>query len=415
MARGGGTGEWGAGVGAPGASGGSGSLASGVVQRVRNRLPPSLWIAFATFLVLGTTAGLLGVSWPGIRLSFHQSLGALGLVLVAETVGYSVASAVSGPVSHRIGRGWLLFTGAAGAVAGLLMVVLAPVWPVLLAGYTLLGISGGIYDGALNGHVSLIGSVRSMNVLHGVWGLGAAIGPQLAYAMSRSTLGWRGAYLLVAALEVVLAVTFLVTRPQWHVPEAPAHAERSDEPRRPLLLTLSLLAFFLYTGIEMAAGQWSYSLLIVRGTPGEAAALAVSAYWGMLCVGRLVIGVLPRMGPRTVIAASFVIALAGAALFLVTPLGLPVLAFGLAPIFPTLMMFTPERFGRRGAASVAGYQVGVAAAGGGVFPALLGAVFTAAGVELLAPLELAAVAGLAVLVGATEAGLWLSRRAAVPA
>jgi fucose permease len=116
-----------------------------------------------------------------------------------------------------------------------------------------------------------------------------------------------------------------------------------------------------------------------------------------------------------VIAASFVVALAGAALFLVTPLGLPVLAFGLAPVFPTLMMFTPERFGRRGAASVAGYQVGVAAAGGGIFPAILGAVFTAAGVELLAPLELAAVAGLALLVGATEAGLWLSRRAAVPA
>jgi fucose permease len=387
-----------------------------VVQRVRNRLPPSLWIAFATFLVLGTTAGLLGVSWPGIRLSFHEPLGALGLVLIADTVGYSVASALSGPVSHRIGRGWLLFAGAASAVTGLVLVVLAPAWLVLLAGYTLIGIAGGIYDGSLNGHVSLIGSVRSMNVLHGVWGLGAAVGPQLAYVMSRSAVGWRGAYLLVAGLEVVLAVTFLLTRPQWQVPEAPAQAERAGEPSRPLLLILSLLAFFLYTGIEMAAGQWSYSLLIARGTPGAAAALAVSAYWGMLCVGRLVIGVLPwRMGPRTVIAASFAVALAGAVLFLITPFGLPVLAFGLAPVFPTLMMFTPERFGRRGAASVAGYQVGVAAAGGGIFPAVLGAVFTAAGVGLLAPLELVALAALVVLVGATEAGLWLSRRTAVPA
>jgi hypothetical protein len=64
---------------------------------------------------------------------------------------------------------------------------------------------------------------------------------------------------------------------------------------------------------------------------------------------------------------------------------------------------------------VAGYQVGVAAAGGGIFPAVLGAVFTAAGVGLLAPLELVALAALVVLVGATEAGLWLSRRTAVPA
>jgi fucose permease len=302
-------------------------------------------------------------------------------------------------------------------VAGLLLVVVAPAWVLLLAGYCLIGIAGGVYDGALNGHVSLIGSVRSMNVLHGLWGLGAAIGPQLAYAMTGSAIGWRGAYLLISVLEVGLAVTFLVTRPHWRVPdERTQESGRGEAPRRPVLLTLSLLAFVLYTGIEMAGGQWSYSLLISRSTPGALAALAVTGYWGMLFVGRLVAGLIPwRIGPRGLLAVAIGVAMAGAALFLVTPFGLPLLALGLAPVFPTLMTLTPLRFGRSGAASVAGYQVGAAAAGGGVLPALLGAAFTAAGIGLLAPIELAMLVGLALLVGATELGLWISRRETVPA
>ncbi len=387
-----------------------------MVERVRTRLPPSIWIAFATFLVLGATSGLLGVSWPGIRRTFHQPLGALGLVLVADTFGYAVASAVSGPVSHRIGRGWLLFGGAVCAVTGLLVVVVAPDWPLLLVGYLLVGVAGGVYDGSLNGHVSLVGSVRSMNVLHGVWGLGAAAGPQVAYFMSGTSIGFRGGYLLMAGLEVGLAVTFLVTRPHWRVPDPPAHSEPAEVGPRPLLLALSLLAFFIYTGVEMAGAQWSYSVLVARGTPGALAALAVTGFWAMLSAGRLLTGVLPwHPGPRRLLAGAFAVALAGAVLFLVTPVGLPLMALGLAPMFPTLIALNPERFGRRGAASVAGYQVGVAAAGGGVFPALLGGLFTIAGVGLLAPLELAALVVLGVLVGATETGLWFSRRAAVPA
>ena len=387
-----------------------------MVQRVRNRLPPSIWIAFATFVVLGGTSGLLGVSWPGIRRTFHQPLGALGLVLVADTFGYAVASAISGPVSHRIGRGWLLFGGALSAVVGLVLVVVAPAWPLLLVGYLLVGIAGGVYDGSLNAHVSLVGSVRSMNVLHGLWGLGAAAGPQLAYLMSGTSIGFRGAYLVMAVLEVGLAVTFLLTRPHWHVPEPPAHLEPREVGRRPVVLGLSLLAFFIYTGVEMAGGQWSYSVLTARGTPGALAALSVTGFWAMLSAGRILTGVLPwHPGPRGVLGAAFAVSLAGALLFLVTPVGLPLMALGLAPIFPTMIALNPERFGRRGAASVAGYQVGVAAAGGGVLPALLGWLFTVAGVGLLAPLVLAALVALGVLVGATETGLWLSRRAAVPA
>lgn len=386
------------------------------MHRVRS-LPPSLIIAFATFLVLGTTGGLLGVSWPGIRASFHQPLGTLGLVLIADTAGYTAASILSGPVSHRTGRGWLLFVGAACAVLGLLSVVLAPVWPLLLAGYSLVGIAGGVYDGSLNGHVSLVGGVRSMNVLHGLWGLGAAIGPQVAYAMSGSTVGWRAGYLLVAVLEAGLAATFFFTRPHWRVADERSVGEaRGEVPRRPVLLTLSLLAFVIYCGIEVAAGQWSYSLLVARGTPGALAALAVTGYWGMLCAGRLITGLLPwRLGPRPLLAVSLGVALAGGLLFLVTPLGLPLLALGLAPVFPTLMTLTPLRFGRQGAASIAGYQVGAAAAGSGLFPALLGAVFTAAGLALLAPLLLAALIGLLLLVGGTELGLWMTQRSAIPA
>ena len=52
-----------------------------------------------------------------------------------------------------------------------------------------------------------------------------------------------------------------------------------------------VLLFLVYTGTEVTAGQWLFSLLTEsRGFAAGTAGAAVATYWGALTVGRVVFG-----------------------------------------------------------------------------------------------------------------------------
>ena len=63
---------------------------------------------------------------------------------------------------------------------------------------------------------------------------------------------------------------------------------------------LSVLLFFVYTGVETAVGQWSYTVFVEgRDLAPQLASLGVSVYWGALAVGRVIAGVVTnRLAPR---------------------------------------------------------------------------------------------------------------------
>ena len=57
------------------------------------------------------------------------------------------------------------------------------------------------------------------------------------------------------------------------------------------MLLGSLVVFFLYTGLEVVAGQWSYTLFTVgRGVEAGRAGPWISIYWGSLTIGRVAFG-----------------------------------------------------------------------------------------------------------------------------
>ena len=60
---------------------------------------------------------------------------------------------------------------------------------------------------------------------------------------------------------------------------------------------LQVLLFFLYTGTEVAAGNWAYSLLTEsRGIPAVTAGVWVSLFWGSLTVSRVLAGAVAGRG-----------------------------------------------------------------------------------------------------------------------
>src|SRR4029077_9023055 len=92
----------------------------------------------------------------------------------------------------------------------------------------LLGASAGMMDGGLNTGIALTGRQRLLNLLHGAYGVGTAIGPLIVTA-AILTGSWRPAYLVQLSLDVVMAMLWLrqrrVDRAHAEPAEAaPAHA-----------------------------------------------------------------------------------------------------------------------------------------------------------------------------------------------
>ena len=100
----------------------------------------------------------------------------------------------------------------------------APGLWLVLSVSVLLGASAGMMDGGLNTAIALTGRQRLLNLLHGAYGVGTAIGP-LIVTVAILTGSWRPAYLVQASLDVIMAVLWLRHPRQRARPRAAETAE----------------------------------------------------------------------------------------------------------------------------------------------------------------------------------------------
>ncbi len=344
-------------------------------------------LAFLAFISLGLPDGLLGVAWPSIRLSFGLPLDALGVLLAFTTAGYLTSSFFAGRILRVLPIGSVLALSTAAAATALLGYALTPFWPLMVMLGFLAGLGGGAVDAGLNAYGATHFSARVLNWLHAFFGLGTTLGPLIVTAVLGAGLVWRWSYVVVGSAQVLLTVTFFVTRGRWlRVAETTASdkppvvpARTRDTLRQPLVW-LGMLVFFIYTGVELIAGQWSYSLLTLeRGVAAGAAGVWVSLYWGGLMVGRILFGfIADRVPLASTLRICMLGVTAGSLLFWLEPtralslVGLVMIGFFLAPIFASLISLTPARVGAAHADSAIGFQIAAAGLGGATLAALVG-------------------------------------------
>lgn len=352
-------------------------------------------LALVAFVVLGLPDGTLGVAWPSMRADLARPVSALGVLLVAQTVGYLVASAANGFLVERAGTGPVLVAAAGTSAVALLGYALASPWVVLVGASVVVGAAAGSVDAGVNAHVALHHGRRAMGLLHAAFGVGATAGPLLVTALLGASRSWRAAYGLLVVAQVVLLAAFLRTRRQWQDPPTrtghpPGPAP--DRHGRRVTAVLMLAAFFVYSGLEIATGQWAYSLLTEqRGVGATVAGLWVAGYWGTLTGGRLVLAFgANRVAPDRLLAWSTAGAVVSAVVLWLDPGGqgvvaLPLVGLCLAPIFPTLVSLTPVRLGATHAGHAIGFQLAAAGVGAAVLPGAIAVAIDLGGLVTVGP------------------------------
>ncbi|RKH32264.1 MFS transporter [Corallococcus praedator] len=378
--------------------------------------PALLTLAYLAFISLGLPDAVLGVAWPSLRSTFGLSQAGMGAILSAAAIAYFVSGLLAGRLMRWLKLGLLLALSTGLVALGLAGYVTVPVFALFLLAACCIGFGSGAIDSALNNYAAQNFGPKHMNWLHAAYSVGAALGPVLMTALLTRGFGWRTGYAVIGAVLGTLALMFLVMRRQWDAPvrtdgEASVQvptASAAETLRRPRVW-LQIATFFFYTGVEVTAGQWSFTVLTEgRGLHTAEAGTFVSLYWGSLLVGRILSGfIVEHLGSVRMLRASTGLAVVGALLFAIPSVppfvGLVLLGFALAPIFPGMMSETPRRVGTDVSAHAVGFQVSAATAGVAALPSLAGLIAEKWGLAYIAPHILACAVMLAVLHGVLSA------------
>jgi fucose permease len=382
--------------------------AAGAVSRRADAL------ALGSFVVLGLPDGIIGTAWPSMRATFGAPVGDLGLILLLATAGSVLVTIFVGTLIQRLGVPALLAVAGSCSALGAAGFGLAPGFGLVLGVAVLGGAAAGMMDAGLNTAIALSGRQRLLNLLHGAYGVGTAIGP-LVVTAAILTGSWRPAYLALTVLDLFIAGSWLRHRRRDGPPSAaarkppaagPRPAPRWSRRRYGWVLAVGMSVFFLYTGLEVGAGQWEATFCREHlDLSTSATGLATFGYWGTLTAVRICLAVVPRpVAPRIVVRCGSALAVIAAGVIwwqpgpTVTVIAFAVLGGALAGVFPALVTLTPVRIGERRAQHVIAWQVGAAAAGGAGISALIGLLIGTAGLAVLGP----SLTTLAILVIAAE-------------
>ena len=340
-------------------------------------------ISYIAFISLGLPDGLLGVSWPFISDRHNIPLDSLGILLVSFVAGYLSTSTSTGKIMSAVSMGLLLAVSCFLTGISLLAYAYAQHWILVITATFFLGCGGGAIDTSINTFAASEFSPSVVNWLHAFYGIGATAGPFIITWMLVRGDEWFHGYFLVGSIQIVLAVIFIFTLRYWKLSSEKAKQAETVTYKGAFAIPgfwFTLCIFFIYTGLEAGVGQWVFTILTQsRSIQEESAGLWTSAYWASLTAGRIIFGfVLIRLPVRIVLLTAFAGIVVGSVLFLTAPLpliaflGILIIGFANAPVFPCLISITPQQVGAKHAGNAIGFQVSAALIGGAVLPGFAG-------------------------------------------
>lgn len=296
-----------------------------------------------------------GVVLPHFLAEHALSATTGAAIFSATALGYCAGSLSFGILSQRFGLKRIHLTGT--ILTGLaFLLFLAASHPALLYGaMVLVGLGTGYIDLPVCVPVSVLYGERQggvLNQLHGVFGVGALVGPLVAAGLLALGADWRVPMVLVAGLLTLWGVLYAVL-PQVALP-APAGGQGARGGmghllRDPLVwaATLSLAASVV---IEVGGGLWLPSYLQAGKALSEGeSALMTTLFFAGFTVARLGGGwMVGRIGPSLSVVALALVGAVGLVAVIALPANwawLTTLAgAGVGMVFPTSMALVATRY-----------------------------------------------------------------------
>jgi len=343
----------------------------------------------ALLYIAGVVQGLALVTFPAASTIFASPSGfalsstQYGAMFIPQVVLAILASAFGSRLARRLELRGVLVLGLCGDLLSMAVLAASPLligthaaFVALCVATGALGLGFGATVMALNTLVegffpkTADGAVLLLNALLGV---GTALAPLLVALFTGLGIWWGLPLLMVVLIALLLAGTL---RAPLRLPYNAA----TPAGRLPARFWYYAAAVLLYGVVETLSGNWATLYLATqRKVPAQEAAFALTAFWVMVTLGRVIIAMLDRfLPPRWIymalpilLAIAFqVIARAGGATSGIA--GFAAAGLACSAFLPFSISFAGAEFPRQAAtmsgALIAFYQVGYGIAAFGVGP-----------------------------------------------
>ena len=212
---------------------------------------PVTALGLTGYLFIGTAAVLIPSVMPFITdeyMATGLTLTAIGFIFPARAVGGILGNLLAGIASDRLGYSKLVWIAALALAASMVLVAGAGLWLLFLAGFALISIVQSSLTTGINAMVADANRdsrARALNVLHGVYAVGATISPLVFAVVLERGVPWRWTMAATGLIWLVYgACALLLVRrvsPSTASPAGPAapaagesvHAQDSEQKKTP--------------------------------------------------------------------------------------------------------------------------------------------------------------------------------------
>ena len=358
-----------------------------------------LLIIYLSFVSLGLPDAVLGAAWPIIHEEFGVPISFSGSIYMLISCCTILSSLKSESLRLRFGTGKITAFSVLLTAVAIFGFSISPSLFVMLFFAIPYGLGAGSVDAALNHYVAVHYSGRSMNWLHCMWGIGAALGPYILGFVLQRGESWRSGYLVLSMIQATLTIILFLSLGLWGKEEK---KEKTEEKKAPMsfrqILSITgakecLVSFFLYCAIEQTLGLWSGSFMVYSlKIEAKLAASFVALFYFGITFGRFLAGILAAkwQDEALILGGCGILFLGLVLLFCSMVPGQEVKLFGMelrqllvicalllsglgcAPIYPAIIHSTPRNFGAENTSALIGKQMAAAYIGSMSFPPFFG-------------------------------------------
>ncbi|HET8897388.1 MAG TPA: MFS transporter [Rhodanobacteraceae bacterium] len=324
--------------------------------------------------------------YPLLKADFSLSFAQVGLITLTYQLTASLLQPLIGHLADRRPLPYSLPVGMGFTLAGLLLLAMAPNYPVLLLAAALVGSGSSVFHPESSRVARMAagqrpGLAQSLFVVGG--NLGTALGPLLAAWIvvphGRSSVAW-------FSLAALLAIAVLVQIGHWYARHARARASRPRVPPAQALpssrvwaalLILGVLIFSKYFYLASLSSYYTFYLIETFAVSVQSAQVHLFVFLAAVAAGVLIGGPLgDRIGRKWVILGSifgvapFTLALPHVGLLATGALTV-LIGLVLSSAFTTIVVYAQELVPAR-IGMISGLFYGLAFGMGGIGAAVLG-------------------------------------------
>jgi len=175
---------------------------------------PRFLVTLLGFFLMGMNDAVIGALLPYLEIYYNISYMLVSLLFLAPFVGYTTAALLNNKIHVRFGQLGIAVIAPSCKLVGYVITCIHPPYPVLPIIFILAGFGQGLEDGAWNAWIGNMANANELlGLLHGLYGLGAAMAPLIATAMiTQGHLPWYTFYyIMVRILKVIISYGFVRT------------------------------------------------------------------------------------------------------------------------------------------------------------------------------------------------------------